>query len=319
MRNEEVSFYSEGVKIRGALKLPDAAPGGRMPGIVQGPGWLGLRAARLYDRYHAALTAAGYALLIIDYRGFGDSEGERGLIYPRWQVEDLRNALTYLETRPEIDPDRLGAFGSGGSGGGNAVALAATDPRVRAAVCQVGIADGEDWLRRMRREYEWVEFLAALEEDRRQRVLTGVSRRVSPRDEIMIQTPERRETAVKRDVDVKLQDLAPLACAQAVLECKPIEVVDRIAPRAVMFICVEHDVVTPEDHSIRMYERAGPPKKLVIQRGTTHYRAYQDYGAAVAPMIVEWYDRHLRSDPRAAAPPGPAQEVVVLDRPPPGP
>ena len=314
MRSEEVTFYSEGVKVRGTLKLPDAPGAGRIPGIVQGPGWLGLRTAKLYDRYHAALTAAGYALLIIDYRGFGDSEGERGLLLPQRQVEDLCSALTYLETRPEIDPERLGAFGSGGSGGGNAVALAGTDPRVKATVCQVGIADGEDWLRRMRREYEWVEFLAALEEDRRQRVLTGASRLVNPREEIMIQTPERRETAVKRDVDGKLPDKVPLACAQAVLECKPIEVVDRIAPRAIMFICVERDAVTPADHSIRMYERAGPPKKLVVQRGTMHYRAYEDYGAVVTPMIVEWYDRHLRRDRRAAAAPGPAQEVVYLDR-----
>ncbi len=316
MRTEEVTFYSEGVKVRGTLKLPGAPAAGRIPGIVQGPGWLGLRTAKLYDRYHAALTAAGYALLIIDYRGFGDSEGERGLLMPQRQVEDLRNALTYLETRPEIDADRLGAFGSGGSGGGNTVALAGTDPRVKATVCQVGIADGEDWLRRMRREYEWVEFLAALEEDRRQRVLTGVSRLVNPRDEIMIQTPERRETGVKRDVDRKLPDKVPLACAQAVLECKPIEAVDRIAPRAIMFICVERDAVTPTDHSIRMYERAGPPKKLVIQRGTMHYRAYEDYGVVVTPMIVEWYDRHLRRDPRATESLAPAHEIVYLDRPP---
>ena len=315
MRNEEVSFYSEGVKVRGTLKLPDAAPAGRMPGIVQGPGWMGLRGAKLYDRYHTALTAAGYAVLVIDYRGFGDSEGERGLLMPQRQVEDLRNALTYLETRPEIDPDRLGAFGSGGSGGGNAVALAGTDPRVKVAVCPVGIADGEDWLRRMRREYEWIEFLAAVEEDRRQRVLTGKSRLVNPRDEIMVQTPERRETGAKKDVDSKLTDQAPLACADAVMACKPIEVVHRIAPRAVMFICVERDAVTPEDHSIRMYERAGAPKKLVIQRNTMHYKAYTEYGPVVTPMIVEWYDRHLRG-PGGAGAPGPAEEVVVLDRPP---
>ena len=71
---EEVSFYSGGVRLAGTLKLPDpgSAP---FPAVVQGPGWLGLRGAKLYHPYHEALLAAGIAVLVFDYRGFGDSEG----------------------------------------------------------------------------------------------------------------------------------------------------------------------------------------------------------------------------------------------------
>jgi len=293
VRTEEVTFYSEGDRVAGTLKWPDVLPGGTIPGIVQGPGWLGLRSAKLYDRYHKALTEAGYALLIIDYRGFGDSGGQKGLLLPQRQLEDLRHAVTYLQTRSEIHPDRIGAFGSGGTGGGNAVLLAGMDPRVKAAVCQVGVADGEDWLHRMRREYEWIEFRQRVEQDRRQRVLTGESSMVSPRDEIAIQTPERRETGVKKDVDSRIPGTVPLACAEAIMQYKPIEVVDRIAPRAVLFIAVEPDAVTPEDHSYRMYERARPPKRLIVQRGTSHYKAYDQYGDIITPQIVEWYNRHL--------------------------
>ncbi len=297
MRVEEVAFYSEGDRIVGTLKWPDSQPDRPIPAVVQGPGWMGLRTAKLYDRYHNALVQAGFAVLAIDYRGFGDSGGTRGLLIPQWQVEDLRNAVTYLQTRPEIDPERIGVFGSGGTGGANAVYLAGIDPRVKAAVCQVGIADGEDWLHRMRREYEWVAFKQRLEEDRRRRVLTGESAMVNPREEIMIQTPERKETAVKKDVDARLGDLVPLYCAERIMEFKPIEVVDRIAPRAIMFIAVENDAVTPEDHTYRMFERAKPPKKLIIQRGTTHYRAYDQYGDIITPQIVDWYNRYLKWGP----------------------
>ena len=294
MRIEEVSFYSEGDRIVGTLKWPDPLPGRPIPAIVQGPGWMGLRTAKLYDRYHNALVEAGYAVLVIDYRGFGDSGGQRGLLIPQRQVEDLRNAVTYLQTRPEIDPERIGVFGSGGTGGGNAVYLAGVDKRVKAAVCQVGIADGEDWLHRMRREYEWVDFKKRLEEDRRKRVLTGESTLVNPREEIMIQTPERKETGVKKDVDTRLPDTVPLSCADWILDYKPIEVVHRISPRAILFIAVENDAVTPEDHSYAMYERARPPKKLIIQRGTSHYRAYEQYGDVITPQIVDWYNRYLK-------------------------
>jgi len=58
-------------------------------------------------------------VLVFDYRGFGDSEGEPGIILPMRQAQDLRNAIPYLETRPEVDPDRIGMFGSGGTGGAN--------------------------------------------------------------------------------------------------------------------------------------------------------------------------------------------------------
>ncbi len=92
-------------------------------------------------------------------------------------------------------------FGSGGTGGGNAVLLAAVDERVRAAVSQLPVADGRDWLHRMRSEYEWLDFLKALDDDRRERVTSGKGRLVHPREEIMVPTPERRATTVKADVD----------------------------------------------------------------------------------------------------------------------
>ena len=134
---------------------------------------MGLKDAKLYLPYHEALTAAGYSVLIFDYRGFGESEGDRGVILPQLQLEDLTNAVTYLTTREDVDADNIGVFGSGGTGGGNAILLAASDDRIRVAVSQVPVADGEDWLHRMRREYEWQEFLDRLENDRRERVVTG--------------------------------------------------------------------------------------------------------------------------------------------------
>jgi uncharacterized protein len=293
MREEHVYFYSDGDRIAGILRLPDGDPSRPIPAVVQGPGWLGLKDARLYDRYHRALTASGFAVLIFDYRGFGDSEGATDIILPSRQLEDLVNAVTYLETRPEIDADRIGAFGSGGTGGGNAVMLAATDDRVRCVVSQVPVADGEDWLRRMRREYEWYEFLVRLADDRKNRVTTGKSEMVHPREDIMIPTPERRATSVKKDVDGRIPSEVELRSAEAIMRYKPIEFVDRIAPRGLLVIAVEDDPVTPTDHAMQLYERAGAPKKLIVQRHTTHYAAYGQYGDEIVPEIVGWFSEHL--------------------------
>jgi dipeptidyl aminopeptidase/acylaminoacyl peptidase len=294
MTVERVTFYSKGQRLTGTLKLPDdrSAP---FRAVVQGPGWLGLRDAKLYVPYHDALVAAGIAVLVFDYRGFGDSEGDASYIDPVEQVADWANAITYLETRDEIDAKRIGAFGSGGTGGGNAAMLAALDDRVVAAVCQNPIADGREWLRRMRREYEWLEFVERLDADRRQRVTTGAGETVSPRDGIMVTTPERSKTGIKGDVDARIPSEVQLASANAIIAYRPLDVVDRIAPRALMLICTEHDAVTPEDHAYRLYARAGRPKRLVVQTGTSHYAAYAQYRDVVNALIVEWFERYLTS------------------------
>ena len=295
MQTEKVSFYSEGDKLSGALYLPDGDQGTPWPGIVQGPGFLGLKDAKHYIMMFEKLCAAGYACLCFDYRGWGDSEGkQRGWVMPQWQVEDIRNGITYMQTRPEIDPNRIATYGSGGTGGGNAIYVAAIDRRVKCAVCYLGVSNGRDWLHSMRREYEWVDFLKRIEGDRKKRVLTGSGEIVSAREEIMVQTPERQTTTIKKEVADKIPQQMPLQCAEALIEYSPEEVVHKIAPRATLFIAVENDAVTPEEQSIRLYERAGEPKKLVLYRQTTHYGIYNDYFNDVAANVVDWYNRHLR-------------------------
>jgi uncharacterized protein len=293
MRTTEVSFYSEGARLSALWRTPDTVSG-RLRAVIQGPGWLGLRDAKLYVRYHEALTAAGFGVLIFDYRGFGDSEGDRSQLSFAGQLTDLVNGVTYLSTRDDVDPDAIGVFGSGGTGGGNAVLLAARDKRIRAAVSQLPVADGTDWLHRMRSEAEWLEFLKKLDDDRRDRAVSGKGRLVHPREEIMVPTPERRATTVKADVDDRIPSAISLSAADEILEYKPV-VAAATLQTPLMVIAVEGDATTPTDHAVRIFESAQGPRQLVMQRHTTHYAAYDKYWEQVTPRIVSWFDRYLRS------------------------
>ena len=51
MIEENVTFYSEGEKVAGILRLPEKMKG-PAPGIVQGPGFLGLKGGKLYKQYN---------------------------------------------------------------------------------------------------------------------------------------------------------------------------------------------------------------------------------------------------------------------------
>jgi dipeptidyl aminopeptidase/acylaminoacyl peptidase len=290
VQTQEVSFFSEGERVAALWRTPDGATGG-LRAVVQGPGWLGLKDAKLYVRYHQALTDAGFGVLVFDYRGFGDSEGEK-VLSPARQLQDLRNAVTYLTTREDVDADAIGVFGSGGTGGGNAVLLAAVDPRVRAAVSQLPVADGRDWLHRMRSEHEWLAFLADLEEDRKARVTDGKGRLVHPREEIMVPTPERRATTIKADVDDRIPTAVSLAAADEILDYRPLTAAESLTT-PLLVVGVEGDATTPTDHAVALYDAAKGPRKLIMQRHTTHYAAYDRYWEQVTPAIVDWFSRYI--------------------------
>lgn len=292
MQTTQVYFYSDGFRLSGLWRTPDNRPG-PYRAIVQGPGWLGLKDAKLYVRYHEALTERGFAVLVFDYRGFGDSEGPQDIVSPRSQLADLVNAVTYLTTRDDVVAEAIGVFGSGGTGGGNAVLLAAADPRIRAAVSQVPVADGRDWLHRMRQEHQWLRYLAELEDDRRERVLTGKGRLVHPREEIMIPTDERRATAIKSDVDGRVPTAVSLQSVDEILEYRPIDAAQGLTT-PLLVVAVEADATTPTDHAERLYAAAAGPKQLIMQHNTTHYAAYDQYWTVVTPRIVDWLDRFVR-------------------------
>jgi hypothetical protein len=194
-----------------------------------------------------------------------------------------------------MDPTRAAIFGSGGTGGGNAVLVAGHEPGVRATISQVPVADGRDWLHRMRQEHEWVAFLASVDADRRARAATGGGTMVHPREGIMVETPERRATGVKSDVDARIPTAVPLSAADGILAYRPLDVAPRV--RGLMVIGVADDAVTPTDHAEQLYAAAQRPKRLVLQRNTTHYAAYKQYAGVVIPMMVEWLrDLVLRDD-----------------------
>ncbi|MBI4492725.1 MAG: alpha/beta fold hydrolase [Chloroflexi bacterium] len=284
---EHVSFHSAGARIDAWYLPPQPAPAaGPAPALVICQGFTGTKEEGHYLTFLPGLVAAGYGVLAFDYRGWGKSEGERGVIDPMAQVEDVRSGLSYLETRADVDPERLGLFGLS-VGGGIAAYAAAVDDRVKAAASIFGVGDGELWLRALRREYEWLQFLQDVAADRRERARGGQGRLVDPTEELMVASPERR--ALKGSGG---ELRTPLACADAILQFHPADVAYRIAPRAMIWFSVRHDPVVPHELSELVYAAAREPKRLVTLSGYDHYGAYLRHRQRILDESLAWFQQH---------------------------
>jgi pimeloyl-ACP methyl ester carboxylesterase len=132
MEREEIWFESGGDRCA-AWFYPGR--GAAAPAVVMAHGLTGTRRDRL-GAFAERFAEEGIAALLFDHRGFGDSEGERDRFEPRRQLEDWAAAIERARGLDRVDPSRVATFGSS-MGGGNALAAAAADPEIAAAVSQV--------------------------------------------------------------------------------------------------------------------------------------------------------------------------------------
>lgn len=83
--------------------------------------------------------------LVYDHRGFGSSDTKEGQpkheIIPAQQLSDFSDAITYAQTLSQVDPDKIGIWGSSYSGG-HVLWVGAVDRRVKAVLSQVPMVDG---------------------------------------------------------------------------------------------------------------------------------------------------------------------------------
>lgn len=171
MTAEQIRIPSAGEELDALLYLPSS---GRppYPSVVMAGGWCYVKEL-VQPLFAEVFAEAGLGALIFDYRTFGGSSGEpRQHIDPWMQIEDYRNAISYLETRPDVDAARIAAWGISYSGG-HVLILGALDPRVRAICSIVPVIDGWDNLRISHGTVSFRTLLAALAEARQKLYATG--------------------------------------------------------------------------------------------------------------------------------------------------
>lgn len=272
-----VAFTSEGARIAGVLRLP--ATSGPHPAVVFCAGFSLTKEVWL-PAYAEALNARGYATLNFDYRGFGESEGTpRCRLVPSMQIEDVRNATTFLEGVADVDSARIGVVGVS-LGAAIALGAAGVDDRIQA---MVAVAGPSDLWRVWSQLPDFAAFHAKVLAARRRFVETGevtytkVTKLLSSDPETCKKIEDDMVLYPRWRTEITFESLL------SVFELRP----EKVAAfsRSSCFIYCGEDALIGKGEAVSAFASAREPKRLVELEGIRHAEIYGE-GRGFAPCVA---------------------------------
>src|SRR5438034_1040012 len=285
---QRVHFSSAGLQLAGILHSPaDMQPGERRPAFMVLHGF-GSNKDSGTSRAAAELFAAlGYVALRFDMRGCGESEGTRGRVICLEQVEDTRNALTYLQTRPEVQKDRIAVYGHS-FGAAVAIYAAGVEPRIAACISSGGWGHGAKKFRKQHESPEaWRRFTTMMEKGRAMKE-KGETLMV-PRYDIVPIRPELRSNLAPGSI---LE--FPYDVVESMYAFRANDVVGKIAPRPLLLLHPANDTVTPTEQSVDLFALAGQPTDLHLVAGVDHFM-FSEGNTLVINLLRDWLALHFPS------------------------
>jgi fermentation-respiration switch protein FrsA (DUF1100 family) len=294
---ERISYYSDGLKLSGILTTPENAQGKRFPGVLLVPGFMSTADA-FFPGFADELNKGGFVSLTMDFRGFGESEGVRGEVIPYLQIYDASNAISYLQSRPEVNPDKIAILGVS-LGGGEVAYIAARDRRVKAVASMVLVGDGVRRMRKFRTEEQWQTLMQKVQEDRINRAVTGKSKEFrgflkEGTDSVLIMPPDLTSSLKEAEqVEDEKGNSTTLATVDGWLSYKPEEIIDKVSPTPILFVQAEKDELEADDADI-LYRKAKEPKKLFTLKDGVHFDVYGKRTNEAMKPVLEWFNQYLQ-------------------------
>lgn len=297
---ESVEVQSGGERLAADLYLPEGD--GPHPCVVLGGGWCYVKEL-VQPNYARVFAERGLAALVFDYRYMGASTGEpRQHIDPWQQIEDYRNAISYMEARDDVDADRIGAWGISYSGG-HVLILGALDARVRAVCGVVPTVDGYQNMRLAHGTLGFRRLQAALLEARRRLYETGEHSYLphQPKDESELASwpfPKSRVTfaRLKETQAPAYEGRSTAASTEMLLAYSVMSYVERLHGTPTLLVVAEGDDHTHWDLAAKAYDAIpGDRKRLHVVPRSGHLTLYEDEQAvsAVAQVAAAWFTEHL--------------------------
>jgi pimeloyl-ACP methyl ester carboxylesterase len=271
------------------LRQPTAAT--QSPVIILCHGFCGIQEI-LLPAFAEAFTQAGYATVTFDYRGFGDSEGERGRLVPAMQIADILSVIAWAKDQPALDPDRIGLWGTS-FGGCHVFGAAANNPDVKCIVSQLAFADGESIVTGKMDAAEKSAFIATLEKMDQKRKSSGKEMfvaitRVLNDDESKAFFEENRQQYPKMDIKI------PFLTVRETLLYKPAGNAGKVTCPTLVVVAGQDSVNPPEQGRALFDAVAATIKQLFEEKKARHYDIYRgQHFVSVIKAQIAWFATHL--------------------------
>lgn len=156
---EDISVQTaDNVTLRGwFIKSKQVSSSNPAPCLVLSHGFSALKEMDLQTFANHFTSDLPIHCLAFDNRGYGASDHGPGQhrheVIPAVQTSDIQDAITYAQSRDDVNPDKIGIWGSSYSGG-HVLWVGAVDKRVKVVLSQVPCVNGfENWHRLVRPDY----------------------------------------------------------------------------------------------------------------------------------------------------------------------
>lgn len=286
---ETVSFDSHGLKLSGVVRIPDNAKG-KVPAFLLLHGFGSNKEAHWMYLTAELLAKWGYASIRFDMRGCGESEGARGRVICLEQVEDTSSALTYMASRAEIDPARIGVLGHS-FGAAVAVYAAGVDSRLAACISSGGWGDGPKKFRKQHASPEaWKKFTDMMEEGKKRKA-RGEQMMV-PRWDI-VPIPEHLRGNLSKGSFFEF----PFDVVESMYNFMANDVVSKIAPRPLLLLHPSNDSVTPTEQSVDLFMHAGKDSTDLHLVAKTDHFILSEGNDIVLDLVKNWLEKNIPVDP----------------------
>ncbi|MCA1844670.1 MAG: alpha/beta fold hydrolase [Actinobacteria bacterium] len=296
---EDIEFISgSGATLRGWF-YPASE---QAPCVVLQHGFTGTRDMHL-DAYSEVFQSAGLSCLAYDHPGFGTSDAVPGTprqeVDPWQQIRAIQDAITYVQSRPDVDADRIGLWGTS-YGAANAYITAAIDRRVKAVVGQLPLISGSRNFQALVRIDYWAQMETMFAADRQGR-MAGNDPVVIPvvhpdplapsgiptADAHEFFTRIQAETTTTWKNEVTLRSMELLRSHEAGIY------LPLISPTPLLMIVAPMDRLAAGEWATAAYETAAQPKKLVLTAGG-HFDPYEGEGFKhTSDAAADWFTEHL--------------------------
>ena len=289
---KKINFNSHGSNIAALLYTPENFDANnKYPAIVLCHGFAGFKEV-LLPAYAEAFAKAGYIVLNFDYRGFDESEGERGRLVPKLQIEDIHSAIDYVVGLDFVDSSKIGLWGTS-YGGANAIIAAAQNDLIKCLSVQLTFGNGERVITGDMSAEEKEKFVGMIDKMLAKKEKTGKEMMV-PLHKVL--TDEQSKGFYERyskeydAFDIKI----PFLTVNETMSHKPENYISDLKI-PILIVASDTDSVNPVEESQILYEKANQPKELMLLEGISHYECYE--GEPLKKILakqIAWFDGYVK-------------------------